>query len=70
MKVKIKKCKHKRWWYKDMIGQEFEITDKVHMYGNSPVVSINNGKIIFIEDCNYKNIVRKEKLKRINNENL
>jgi len=70
MKVKIKKCKHKRWWYNDKIGQEINVYEKIETYDNSPVIRSMCGRVVFIEDCNYLSLVRKLKLKRINESSL
>ena len=42
MKVKIKKCKHKRWWYKDMIGQADEKNEEYEFVLNDHVEFSNN----------------------------
>jgi len=65
MLVKIKKCRHKRFWYKNLIGSEFQVSDKITEYNGALVVNRYDGKVIFVEDCNYISMIRKLKLKKI-----
>lgn len=40
MRVKIIKCEYSTWWYADLVGQEYEVTDNgmadYHIVGNLP----------------------------------
>lgn len=71
MKVKIVKCSHIEFWYKDRVGEIFDaikITEKTNVYGN--MYKLSNSNYVLVDDCVDIVEVREEKLNDILNENL
>lgn len=65
MFVKIIKCSSENYWYRDLVGKEFEI-EKIDKNSNSYIVENIDGKntmmgSLFFEDC--------EEIQDISNEN-
>ena len=52
-KVKIIKCDNPRWWYSDLIGEEYYVAKNINVFGEAtfiPVPSRGDGRYILFND--------------------
>jgi predicted nucleotidyltransferase component of viral defense system len=71
MKIKIIRKNNDNWWYNNHVGEEFEFIDiantrepSIHVENMTSMYSVPHQ--VFIEHTNYFQIIRKEKLRKIN----
>ena len=76
MIFKINKCSKPYWWYKNSVGEEFEIDLKdcyiehdgpdTFIWCDFKINNIISSRGVLLEDSNYNIIIRKQKLNKIN----
>lgn len=70
----IKKNSDLYWWYNEHVGEKFKIIDitkdSVHVIAPSTIkLKTIDYCQIYLKDTNYNQLIRKEKLKKLRNEN-